>query len=252
MGVLTQKLDQLKLQQSASFMPSRIKQLTKTGYTSILAFISLLLIYFAYINALALYKIDQIYPNNLITLENAIQVSNSIPSKESYHALQADLYVQLLSKDAHMFTDKGKQQLIERGLIAVEAAIEKNPYRDLNYINKARLYLFKTTQHSNYFSEIFNGYSKAIKLDPFNLQTRMHFSDILMQFGKSDEAIKILRDGLDRTYVSNYKNGIMYLRSLLALVITTKNQPAVENIQQQLDKLIDKKGKGGRFTLQNY
>ena len=44
----------------------------------------------------------------------------------------------------------------------------------------------------------------------------------------------------------------MYMKTLLVLVAESNNQPAVENIQQQLDVLIDKKGKGGRLTLKKY
>jgi O-antigen ligase len=252
MGVLTQRLEQLKLQKSITFIPSKIKIVTKTGYIGILSSVSLILIYFIATESLSLYKVYQSYPNNLVALENTLQASSLAPYKEEYIATQANLYVELLSKDADMFTEEGKQQLIDKGIATVEDAIKKNPFRDLNQINKARLYLFNTTEHSNYFTEISNGYSEAIRLDPFNLQTRLHFTDILMGFEKKEDAIKIMRGGLDRTYVSNYKNGILYLQSLLALVITTNNQPAIENIKQQLDNLIDKKGKGGRFTLQNY
>ncbi len=251
MGVLAQRLDQLKLQPSILFVPIKIKLLTKTGYIGILSSASLLLIYFIFIESLTLYKVYQSHPNNLIALENAIQSSSLLPFKEEYTATQANLYVELLSKDSHMFTEKGKRQLIEKGKVAAEEAIKKNPLRDLNYTNKAHLYLFDSSENSNHFNEIMNAYSEAVKLDPFNMQTRLHFADALMKFNRRQEAINILNNGLGRTYVSNYKNGILYLQTLLALVAAANNQPAINNIKQQLDILMDKKGKGGRFTLQS-
>jgi len=254
MGIITQRLDHLKIQPSLSFIPSEIKVFTKTGYIGILTTMSFTILYFISINSFTLYKVFSTYPNNLIALENTIQASSLTPFKEEYFATEANIYTLLLSKDAHMFSSEGKQQLIKQGKKAVDKAIIGNPYRDLNYTNKAKLYLLDRTEQKNHYQTIISSFSEAIRLNPFNLQTRLEFADALMRFNKKQEALKALTGGLERRYFSNYQNGILYLQILLALVIPTNDIEAIDNIKQQIDQLLDKKtrGAGGYFTLQNF
>jgi len=249
-GVLTQGLDKQKLQKTLSVTPSKIKRLTKTGYIGIITSIALVFVYFVAINSLTLFKVYQTYPNNLVALDNTIQATTLTPYKEEYVATQANLYRQLLSMDAHMFSEQGKQQLFEQGIEASDLAIKQNPFRDLNYTNKAHLYLLHATADLNHFDEIVNAYSEAVRLNPFNLETRLHFADALMKFNEKEMAFNVLNGGLGRTYVSKYQNGILYLQILLALVITSNDQPAIERIKHQINVLLDKKEQGGYFTLQ--
>jgi len=252
MGIIAQRLNHLKIQPSISFIPSKIKKLTKTGYVGILTATSLLALYLISINSFTLYKVFHSYPNNLIALENTIQASSLIPYKEEYIATEANLYVQLLSNDTHMFSDEGKQQLIEQGKKAANKAIKSNPFRDLNHINKAKLYLFDRPQQLNHYQTIVNSFSEATRLAPFNLQTRLDFADALMHFNKKKKALEVLMGGLERRYFSNYDNGILYLQILLTLVIQTNDSGAIENIKQQINQLLDKKGPGGYFTLKRF
>ncbi|NOR69049.1 MAG: hypothetical protein GQ532_05050 [Methylomarinum sp.] len=252
MGIITQRLDHLKIQLSLSFIPCKIIFFTKTGYIGILTAMSVVILYFISINSFTLYKVFSTYPNNLIALENTIQASSLTPFKEEYFATEANIYTLLLSKDAHMFNSEGKHQLIELGKKAVDKAIIGNPFRDLNYSNKAKLYLFDSTEQENHSQTIINSFSEAIRLDPFNLQSRLDLADALMHFNKKQDALNALTGGLERRYFSNYQNGILYLQILLALVIPTNDSEAIENIKQQIDQLLDKKGTGGYFTLQSF
>ncbi|NOR69330.1 MAG: hypothetical protein GQ532_06470 [Methylomarinum sp.] len=252
MGLIAQRLDHLKIQPSLSFIPSEIKVFTKTGYIGILTAMSVVILYFIGINSFTLYKVFNTSPNNLIALENTIQASSLTPFKEEYFATEANIYTLLLSKDAHMFSSEGKQQLIEQGKKAVDKAIIGNPFRDLNYTNKAKLYLLDSTEQKKHYQIIVSSFSEAIRLDPFNLQTRLELADALMHFNKKQEALKALTGGLERRYFSNYQNGILYLQILLALVIPTNESEAIENIKQQINQLLDKKGTGGYFTLKQF
>ena len=252
MGIIAQRLDHLKIQPSITFIPCKIKAFSKSGYIGILTAMTFAILYFIGINSFTLYKVFSTYPNNLIALERTVQASSLTPFKEEYFATEANIYTLLLSNNAHMFSSEGKQQLIEQGKKAVDKAIIGNPYRDLNYSNKAKLYLFDSTEQKNHYQIIVSSFDEAIRLDPFNLQTRLELADALMHFNKKQEALKALTGGLERRYFSNYQNGILYLQILLALVVPTNNTDTIENIKQQINQLLDKKGTGGYFTLQNF
>ncbi len=253
LGVISQRYCQIN-KQCYLFVPAKFQFFSRSGYFGIVSAFSLVVIYFALINSLSLHLAYGSYSNNLLKLENIIQASKLSPKKEEYIALQADLYHQLLAKDTHMFTEQGKQQLLERGLAAAEKASQQNPYRDLNYRNKAALYIVSAQTGGKNFTEIVNAYQSAIQFDPYNLESRLHFADALMQKNMKEKALKVLQGGLEKSYYNQYQNGVLYLQTVLALVATTNNQAAIENLKQQINALLEKQStkKGGGYTLRAY
>jgi len=250
-GTLTQRLNHITSENNTLFQPSKFT--TPTGYFSILTIFSLALIYVTTTNAISIKKIYTPSKNNLIALEEAETARLLTSHKESILAVQLNIYVELLYNEKNDLTEAGRKYLLDRGIKVSQEAIYKNPYSNLNYTNRAKLYLLTSEQdYPDKIKEIKTAYNQAIKIDPFSLFARVEYAKALMQFNDKQTAINAFEGGLGRRYYGNYQDPIRYLQLLLALMSDSGNEKAIESLKQQIDALRNKQATNGYYTLQVY
>ena len=88
-------------------------------------------------------------------------------------------------------------------------------------------------------------------LNPFNLNSRLEYIKVLLQLNKKQQAKKVFEGALGRRYYASYKDAVYYLQLFLTLLSEPEDKDSIENLKQQIDELLEKKGGKGRYTLKN-
>ena len=247
-GILTQKLNLLSTENNYSIQLNKF--ITPIGYFSLLGILSLVFIYFSSITFISTKKTYSHYKNNLIALEEAETAHQLNSHDAAIIATQLNLYVDLLYNEKNKINTKGRTFLIDSGIKITKKAINANPFVHINYINTAKLYLLTTDQkHPDRVNVIKTAYRQAIKVNPFNLNSRIEYIKILMQLNEKQEAIEVFTGALGRKYFGNYKDPIYYLQLFLALISDSGDEKDIKNLKQQLDKLMTNKGARDYYTL---
>jgi len=247
-GVLTNRLNKVTSKNNLTF---RLNKLTSPlVYYSLLLLLSFTLIYKSTINSISINKTYSLHKNNLMALEEAENAYYLTSYNENILAIQLNLYTDLLYNKENTITNKGRVYLITRGINVSEIAINKNPFRVLNYVNKARLYFLTDEKNfPNKVMEINSAFNQAIQLDPFNLSTRFEYAKVLMEFNQKQQAIEVFKGGLGKRYYSKFEEPILYLQLLLSLITDSKDEKAIASLKKQIDVLYEKKSTKGYYTL---
>lgn len=249
-GVLTQNLNKLTSTKNIQFVASETNYVSTYAYYSLVTVLSLVLIYVTTINAVSVKKVYAPYKNILTALDESEFAYSLTSYKESILSTQLDLYTDLLYNEANDPTAKSERFLTNRAIKVSKQAIEKNPYRVSNYINRGKLFFIGLKKdYPKREQEINLAYQQAIKVDPFNIKARLDYAKVLVSFNKKNAAIKILEGGLGRKYYGNYEDAISYLQELKSLYARSNNQQAILDINQQIKKLQRKKGIAGFLKL---
>lgn len=178
------------------------------------------------------------------------------PLRESYYAGQAHIIFSIVLFEP--LPAARQQALLQQGLEQVERALKLNPYRALNHENKAKLLILQGDKTGRMDSAaIHHGYREAIRLDPFNLDTRLNYAQFLINHYAAQpllgiqHALNVLEGGLNRSYYAPFQKGIDLLHTIATLYAALGRTQAATALQHQAEQLRnDARGKAiGLFTL---
>lgn len=183
------------------------------------------------------------------------QASRLLPYREEYPASFADQVVVALGYSYKDFVESDIEMLISIALHEVEKAIQKNPYRGLNFYNKGQLLQYKNKVVEAVDANLIQTtYEEAVRLDPYNLQYRMGYANYLGSIGGKQKAQNVLEQGLGRTYYENYGLAVEYMKFLRVLYLQLGEDKKATIAERQIDDLLALQGNaqenfGGLFSL---
>lgn len=255
-GILINKQCQLNLISKTQIPVA--KYLSKFGFQGLLTLMTLLVAVWSGLFYLSLRAAYEPIPNEtpLTGIDKLEKAQQILPYREEYLASFANHVATMLLHDFDKFTAADIEILTSESLSRLEVAIQKNPYRAINFSNKARLLINKATTPEAYRDgAIKTSYEKALRIDPNNLQIRMDYVNYLGGLGEMKEALMIMEKGLNRTYFENYQFAVDYMKLLLPLYIQSAEPDKVIGVEAQLDRLLEKNKNnhgslGGIFTLE--
>lgn len=230
---------------------------SRSGFHGIIALISIIVFSWAGLFHLSLRSAYDNSPNNtpLDRMDKIETAHRLLPYREEYLASFANQVVTTLKLNFSKFTPNDVQILTSNSLIQLEKAIDKNPYRSLNYKNKALLLKYQAkTEQDMKNPEISHCFFAALRLNPFDLETRTLYVNYLGAIDQKELALNVLEQGLNKKYFENYQLGLELLKVAIPLYASQNKTNQIESIKTQIDELLKHEinaTNGGYFTLKN-
>jgi len=178
------------------------------------------------------------------------------PLRESYYAAQAHIIFSIVLFEPLPL--ERQRALLQQGLAQVERALKHNPYRALNFENKAKLLILQGDKTGRMdFPAIQHAYREAIRLDPFNIDTRLNYAQFLINRYAQQPLtgiqyiLNVLEGGLNRSYYAPFQKGIDLLHTTASYYAALGRHAAAAALQRQAENLISeaKTKPIGLFTL---
>ncbi|OQK17328.1 hypothetical protein AU255_05450 [Methyloprofundus sedimenti] len=185
------------------------------------------------------------YPEKI---DHYLKASLFFTASDRYEALSARYTaIQLKNMPVNAENSGQRQQVAAYALNAVNRAIEKTPLDAQNYITKIDILL---SMHAEY-SEIRAQYVKLLTINPYLIDVRYHYAQLLDVNGQHQQALAMMWEGWGRINKGTYQKALDYL--LFQLELNNKygkpeDSLIIEQLIPQMEQLMKDK-KSGQYVF---
>lgn len=233
-GVLNSRSVSLGLEPVLSLKPS--DYIGKAAYMSVVGILTLAVIIWLGSLFVAYDSLDKSFkskePMEAFTyLERASRFNSLI---DEFDARQSALLMELLKQENNQLTKEGMNSFIDYGLMKIDLAIAKHPYRSISYRTKAELLHFRGVDAEEQIRVL----TKALEINPYDLDSRLLLVKVLKEQQKNDESETILLAGFGKLYNrTSYQVAMIFLVDSYDLFGAKGNKLMQSRVKKQIDEI---------------